>query len=99
MTVQAAIAFAAFLLEYDHMFTLHEGSLHLANYLCAFHGRRANCDGTVGVYKKNLAELYRVTGLLFFAEILDEQLLAGFGLELLSLNVYNSVHLIYCISS
>ena len=99
MTVQAAIAFAATLFEYDHMFTLHEGSLHLANYLCAFYGRRANCDGTVGVYKKNLAELYRVTGLLFFAEILDEQLLAGFGLELLSLNVYNSVHLNYCISS
>ena len=99
MAVQTAIAFATTFLENDHVFTLHEGSLHLANYLCAFNGRRANCNGTVGVNKKNLAKLNRVTGLFLFTEIVDVQFLAGFGFELLSLNVYNSVHLNYCISS
>ena len=93
MTVQAAIAFATFLLENDNVFTFHEGSLYLANNLCTFDGRCANLNGTVGIHEQDAVELYRVTFLALVAEIVDIQLLALLGTELLSLNFYNCVHL------
>ena len=96
MAVQAAIAFATFLLENDDVFTFHEGSLYLANNLCTFDGRCANLNGTVGIYEQNAVELYRVTFLALVAEIVDIQLLALLGTELLSLNFYNCVHLLFC---
>ena len=93
MTVQAAIAFATFLLENDDVFTFHEGSLYLANNLCTFDGRCANLNGTVGIYEQNAVKLYVVAFLALVAEIVDIQLLAGLDTELLSLNLYNCVHL------
>ncbi len=94
MAVETAIALAAFLLEDDHVFTFHEGSLYLANNLCAFDGRRANLNGTVGIHEQDTVKLYRVTFLALVAEIVDIQLLALLGTELLSLNFYNCVHLL-----
>ena len=93
MTVQAAIAFATLLLEDNHVFTFHEGSLNLANNLCTFDGRCANLNGTVGIHEQDAVKLYRVTFLALVAEIVDIQLLASLGTELLSLNLYNCVHL------
>ena len=94
MTVHTAIAFATFLLENDDVFTFHEGSLYLANNLCTFDGRCANLNGTVGIHEKDAVELYRVTLLALVAEVVDIQLLAGLDTELLSLNLYNCVHLL-----
>ena len=94
MTVQTAIAFATFLLENDDVFTFHEGSLYLANNLCTFDGRCANLNGTVGIHEQDAVKLYRVAFLALVAEIMDIQLLAGLDTELLSLNLYNSVHLL-----
>ena len=94
MTVQTAIAFATLLLEDNHVFTFHEGSLYLANNLCTFDGRCANLNGTVGIYEQDAVKLYCVTFFALVAEIVDIQLLASLGTELLSLNFYNCVHLI-----
>ena len=93
MAVETAIAFATLLLEDNHVFTFHEGSLYLANNLCTFDGRCANLNGTVGIYEQNAVKLYGVTFLALVAEIVDIQLLAGLDTELLSLNLYNCVHL------
>ena len=93
MAVQTAIAFATFLLENDDVFTFHEGSLYLANNLCAFNGRRANLNGTVGIHEQNAVKLYVVAFLALVAEVVDIQLLALLGTELLSLNLYNCIHL------
>ncbi len=93
MTVETAIAFATFLFENDDVFTFHEGSLYLANNLCTFDGRCANLYGTVGIHEQDTVKLYRVTFLALVAEIVDIQLLAVLGTELLSLNFYNCVHL------
>ena len=93
MTVQTAIAFATLLLEDNHVFTFHEGSLYLANNLCTFDGRCANLNGTVGIHEQDAVKLYRVTFLALVAEIVNIQLLALLGAELLSLNFYNCVHL------
>ncbi len=92
MAIQAAIAFAATLLENNHVFTFHEGSLNLANDFCTFDGRCANLNGTVGIDEEHAVKLYRVTFLALVAEIVDIKALAGFGTELLSLNFYNCVH-------
>lgn len=95
MAIQATIAFATLLLEDDHVFTFHEGSLNLANNLCTFDGRCANLYGTVGIYEQNAVKLHRVAFLALVAEIVDIQLLALLGTELLSLNFYNCVHLLF----
>jgi len=92
MSVQTAIAFATFFLENDHVLTFYEGSLYLANNFCPFYGGRANCNGTVGVYEQYVVELNAVALFLVVAEIVDIQLFAGFGAELLSLDFYNCVH-------
>ena len=94
MAVETAIAFATLLLEDNHVFTFHEGSLYLANNLCTFDGRCANLNGTVGIYEQDAVKLYCVTFFALVAEIVDIQLLASLGTELLSLNFYNCVHLI-----
>ncbi len=96
MTVQTAIAFATVLNENDNVFAFNEGSLSLANNLCTLDGRCANLNGTVGIYEQDAVELYRVTCLSLVAEILYIQLLALLGTELLSLNFYNCVHLLFC---
>ena len=93
MTVQTAIAFATLLLEDDDVFTFYEGSLYLANNLCTFDGRCANLNGTIGIHEQDAVELYRVAFLAIVAEVVDIQLLAGLDTELLSLNLYNCVHL------
>lgn len=94
MTVQTAIAFSSLLLEDNYMFTFYEGSLYLANYFCTFYGRCAYLNGTVGVNEENVAEFNCVTFFNLVTEILDIQILACLGLELLSFNFYDSVHLL-----
>jgi len=94
MAVETAIALAALLLEDDHVFTFHEGSLYLANNLCTFDGRCANLNGTVGIHEEDAVKFNRVAFLALVAEVVDIQLLAGLDTELLSLNLYNCVHLI-----
>ena len=54
MAVETAIAFATLLLEDNHVFTFHEGSLHLANNLCALYGRSAYLHCAVSVNQENL---------------------------------------------
>ncbi len=92
MTVLATIAFAALLLENDHLVALHEGFGDFAYYFCSFNGRSAYLDGTVGVYEENAVKLYGLAFLYLVAEIVNIQEAVLFCLELLALNFYNNVH-------
>ena len=94
MTVFATIAFAAFLLENDYFFTFHEGSKHLANNLCAIHGGSANFNCVIGLSEKHTVKFYLVSFFNCFAEIMNIQELLRLCLELLSLDFYDSVHLL-----
>ena len=94
MAVETAIAFAAFFLENDHFITFHEGTFHLANNFCSFHGGGSDFYGTVDVDKENAVEFDSVAFFNFFAEIVDVQEFAGFGFELLSFDFYDYVHLL-----
>lgn len=99
MAVESAVAFATFLLENDHVFTFNKGFCHFANHLSTFYSRSAYCNVALSVYEKHLGEFHRIAGLSFFAKIVDIQVFACFGLELLSLNFYNCVHLEYNVTS
>ena len=92
MTVQTTIAFAAFLLEDNHLFTLYEGTYNLANNFGSFNGRSAYCNSTVGINKKHFVEVDSIAFFNCFAEIVNEQFLVFSRLELLSLDFYNCVH-------
>ncbi len=95
MAVFAAITFATFFLENDHLVTFFEVFEYLAHYFGAFNhgGTYFNCV-VVGLSEENTIEFYGVTFFSSFAEIVNIQELAGLSLELLSLNFYNCVHLI-----
>ncbi len=92
MTVQLAVTFTTLLLEDDYLITFHEGTFYLANYFSAFHCRSTYCDGTVGIDEEDAVEGHFVAFLHICSEMVNIQPLAGFGLELLSLNFNNCVH-------
>ena len=94
MAVFAAIAFATFFLENDHFVTFFEVLEYLANYFGAFDygSTYFNCF-VIGLSEENTVEFNGVTFFGSFAEIVNIQELAGFSLELLSLNFYDCVHL------
>lgn len=93
MTVETAIAFATFFLENDYVFTLYEGINNLAYYLCTFYCGCTYGYVTVSVNEKNLVKFYCVA-FVHLGEVMNIQLLASLGAELLSLDFYNCVHLI-----
>ncbi len=92
MAVFAAIAFAAFLFENDHLVAFHEGLEHLAYNFCAFYCRSTYFYCAVGVSEEYTVELNLVACFVGFAEIVDIQESALFGFELLSLDFYDYVH-------
>ncbi len=99
MTVLTAIAFATLLLEDDYLLTLYERSKNLANDLGTLDGGSTNLNCIVGFGEENTVEFYGVTFFERVAEIVNIQELLRLGLELLSLDFYDSVHLLlYCVT-
>ena len=94
MAVFAAIAFATFFLENDNFFTFNKGSLNSADNFGSFNNGSTNFHVTVGVNEKNTVECDFLSFRDFVTEEVDVEELAGLSLELLSLNFYDSVHLI-----
>ena len=96
MAVFATIAFATLLLEDDYLLTLYEGLENLANHLRALY-----CGGTyfyciVGFSEEHTVKFNCVTFFVSIAEIVNIQELLRLCLELLSLDFYDSVHLLFC---
>jgi hypothetical protein len=92
MTVLATVVVTTFLLEDDNFIALYEGTFYLANYFRTFNGRCTDLYGTVGVNEQDLLKFESFALFLLVAEIVNIQKLACFGLELLSLDFYDSVH-------
>ena len=92
MSVLANIVIAAFFLENDDFVAFYEGTFHLANNFCPFHGGRAYFNGTVGVNEQNAVKFESLAFFFLVAEIVNIQKFACFGFELLSLDFYNCVH-------
>ncbi len=99
MAVFAAIAFATFLLEYDHFVTFYEGLFNLANNFSSFNSGSTDFHGTIGFSEENAVEFNLVTFFNLLSEVVDIQEFACFSFELLSLNFYDNVHLLFLIKS
>ncbi len=92
MAVFTTIAFAAFLLENDHLVALHEGLEDFSRDRDTFHGRCTDFNVAVGIQQEDLVESDLVASLEVVAEMVDIQILAFFSFELQSLDFYDSVH-------
>lgn len=99
MAVLTTIAFATLLLEDDYLLALYEGGENLANDLGTLDSGSTNLNCIVGFGEENTVEFYGVTFFERVAEIVNIQELLRLGLELLSLDFYDSVHLLfYCVT-
>ena len=91
MTVQLAVTFSSLLVENEHLVALYQRRYHFANYLCAVYRRQAYGYVSVFVYQKNFLKFYCRTSFCVL-DVVNEQLLASFCLELLAVDFYNCVH-------
>lgn len=91
IAVELAVSLAALLVEHEHLVALDERGNHFANYLCTFYRRSA--DGYVAVVV-NEQHLFKFNSLAVFSlgDVVNEELLALFCLELLTVNLYDCVH-------
>lgn len=92
VTVLLLIVLTALLVEYDYLVALYERCLYFGNYLGAFHGGGAYGDCSFVVNKKYVLKLYFLSG-LGACKVMYKEGLVGFYLELLALNLNNSVHI------
>jgi len=97
MAVLATIAFATLLLEDDYLLALYEGLENLANHLCTLYGGGTYLNCVVGFSEEHTVKFHCVTFFVSIAEIVDIQELLRLCLELLSLDFYDSVHLLFCV--
>lgn len=99
MAVLAAIALTTLLLEDDYLLTLYEGLENLANHLGTLYCGRTYFNCIVGFSEEHTVKFHCVTFFVSIAEIVNIQELLRLCLELLSLNFYDSVHLLFlCIT-
>ena len=97
MTVALARVLAALHLEDNHLVALDERVHNFTHYFCSLYGGGTYLNCTVSIYEQYLVKFNSLTG-FHVLDVVDEELLALLGLELLTLNFYNCVHcfLLYC---
>ena len=93
MAIELAIALATLLVENKHLVTLHQGAYHLTLHLCALYDGGSYGDVTIVVYQQYILKLYSLS-CLHVIHVVNKQLLACLSLELLTVNLYDCVHLI-----
>jgi len=94
MATELAIALAAALVEYQYLVALYQWAYYFGHNLCASNGGGAYGDCAV-VNEKHLLEFNSLVG-LYILDVVHEELLAFFNLELLTLHFYDCVHLFVC---
>ena len=90
--VELAIALTTLLVEDEHFVALYEGRNYFSNYFCALYGGSTYSDLTVLVEKEHLVELNSFAS-FNASEVVYEELLACFHLKLMTVNLYDCVHL------
>lgn len=101
MTVQAAVSFASFFLENQNALAFYKTRFpvvavrrnYFTYYFCAFYGRSPDGYFAIFVYQKHSVKLENRT--VLGTQVMNKQFLAVFDFELLSLNLYDYVHLYY----
>ena len=96
MTVQLAVALTTLLVENKNLVALNQGRNYFAYNLSTLYSRSTYGDGTFVVYQQHSLKLNSLTS-LGISHVVHEELLTSFGLELLTVNLYDCVHFIICI--
>jgi len=96
MTVALTGVLAALHLEDNHLVALNKRVHNFTYYLCPVYGGSTYRHCTVSIYEQHLVK-FNSLACLSILNMMHKELLALLGLELLTLNFYNCVHLIYCI--
>jgi len=91
MTVTRARVLATLHLENNHLVALNERVHNFTYYFCTLYGGGTYLDCTVSIYEQHLVKFNSLAG-FDVLDVVDEELLALLGLELLTLNFYNCVH-------
>ena len=94
MTVTLARVLTALHLENNHLVTLNQRSDNLTYYFCSVYGGSTDRYCTVSIYEQYFLKFNSLAGLNVLY-VVDKELLALLGLELLTLNFYNCVHLLF----
>ena len=94
MTVANAIVLTTLHLENDDLVTLYEWVHYFTHYFCSVYGGSAYLNCTVSIYEQYLVK-FNSLACLNILDVVHEELLALLGLELLTLNFYNCVHLLF----
>lgn len=90
--VELAIALATLLVEDEYFVALYEGRNYFSYYFCALYCGSTYSDLTVLVEKENLVELNSCASFCA-SEVVYEELHACFHLKLMTVNLYDCVHL------
>ena len=96
MTVALTRVLAALHLEHDDLVTFYQWIHYLTHYFCPFYGGSTNLYCTVSIYEQHLVK-FNSLAFLGILDVMHKELLALFGLELLTLNFYNCVHSFYIV--
>ena len=91
ITIQLAIALAALLVEDQDLVALDEGGLYFAYYLGSLNYRGTNGHVAVVLNEQHLFK-FNSLAVLYIVHVVHEELLALFGLELLTVNLNDCVH-------
>lgn len=91
ITVELAMALAAFFVEYENLVAFYQRGEYFAYYFGAFNGGQTHFYFAVVV---NQQHFLKFNSLAVFGalHVVYEELLAFFSLELLTVNFYNCVH-------
>ena len=91
MTVAITRVLSALHLEHNHFVALNERVDYFTHYFCSLYGRSTYLHCTVSIYEQHLVKFNSLT-CLNILDVMHEQFLSLFYLELLTLNLYNCVH-------
>ena len=93
ITIQLAMSLATLLVEDEDFVTLDERRLHFAYYLGALYGGDAYGHVAVVFNEQHLLK-FNSLAVLYMLHVVHEELLALFGLELLTVNLNDCVHFV-----
>ena len=94
IAIELAIALAALLVENEHLLTLNERRYYFAYYLGAFYSRSTYLYVAVVVNQQHVVK-FNSLAVFGTADVVYIELLALFCFELLTVNLYDCVHLYY----
>ena len=86
MTVALTRVLAALHLEHDDLVTFYQRVHYLTHYFCSLYGRSTNLHCAVSIYEQHLVK-FNSLAFLGILDVMHKELLALFGLELLTLNL------------